>query len=230
MRLYLQTARDEFRSFALFKEINPFELLFVPSGLTGAPTMTVRYPDRVIGDSELGRLEWNYSDGQPTNMPVDHFTCHRDGAIHLKKRGGDGPRYVETLKCDEPVTATSSRFLDVFVLADRAVEYGVISERPKSPRIIIVTHACEVVFIRARFAGLDYDLEAEVDTEAKDLHDTPNVVPRHTIAWSTIKGILTIQKSTFPPEVFRNRPKGTLVTTQFNVAADRHLIRAFGFA
>ena len=53
MRIYLQTAPNEFRSFVLLKEINPFELLFMPYGLSQqAPTLTVRCPERIVHDMD----------------------------------------------------------------------------------------------------------------------------------------------------------------------------------
>jgi len=128
------------------KEFKPFELLLMPYGLEqSAPTMTVRYPDRLVDDGGLRELTWDYSEARPMAMPIDHFTCHRDGTIHLKKRRNAGPLYAETVKCDEPITANSSRFFDAFILSDRAAAYGRVSPKAKHPRIALVANPDEVV-------------------------------------------------------------------------------------
>jgi hypothetical protein len=163
MRLYLNTAPDEFRNFVLMNEISPYTLLFMPCGLDrGQPTMTIRYPDRVVEGSKA-ELSWLSSEAQATTVAVDHFTCHRDGRIHLKKRPGDGTLYSDIVRCDQPITTRTPRFFDVTIMGDRAGAYGSVSTKPKHPRIAIVAAPHEVVFIRARFSGVEYDLEREAE-------------------------------------------------------------------
>ncbi len=231
MRFYLNTAPDEFRSFVLMKEISPYNLLFMPCGLDrGQPTMTIRYPDRVV-DTPNAELSWMYSEAQPTNVQVDHFTCHRDGRIHLKRRPGDGETlYSDIVRCDQPITAQTPRFFDAYVLGDRAAAYGSMSAQPKRPRIAFGVRLDEVVFIRARFSGVEYDLEREAEEETEYLRDVPDVRRVHTVAWKTIKAVMTFQKVAPPSAVFENRPKGTVVSAIFNIEDSRSVIRTMVFA
>jgi hypothetical protein len=198
----------------------------------GDPDLAFEYDDRLITHDEMSTLRIEYAAAHPVQQQVDHFTVHcergnfANGEFHL--RASYGSRPIHNVSIPPPLNSASGVFLDFIVFTDDLSNYDAYTEPLTDLDVVIPVENRQVLLLRGRFSGVDFDLESIVADEERRLgrYNFPAIV----LTGKTLKGAFTWTNIDVPSNGLENRPGGTYALVRFLNDSANYLVKTFVFA
>ena len=137
----------------------PNEMLLGFYGVDGGPARVVaEFPEWRADTADRGPFKVMWADAAPTNIALDHFTCHADGSFHLKRRDGE-LLYSHKERHREPVGPDAGVFLDVSINTASLTAYMPSTDKPRPPHVWFASPATDSIGVKCLFAGANYPVE-----------------------------------------------------------------------
>ena len=118
--------------------------------------------------------------------------------------------------------------MDFLILTDVASKYATTTDKPESTDVVFSIRPDDMLILRVRFSGADFDLERVI--VSAELLLGKQIVPAVMLPGKTLKGGITMYRKTLPPHVLVNRPTGTFVIMRFPNNDDTFLLKTFVFS
>lgn len=229
--IYIKTLNGHLAKVAWIHEFKDFELMI---GFYGTkeeePSLAYEYRDRIVTTKEMMNLKIPHKEAIPkSNIPTDHFTLHKDqnnrpGRFHL--RYGTTPKHV--IKFKGQINRNSPVILDFFIVTDIPSHYKNATTTPDSTDITFGIEQDNMLAIRGRYSGIDFDMESVLRQDAKVL----GLEHMDTIAYadSMLKGYFTYETTPLSQEAIKNKNIGTYFAISFLTEKDKFLLKTFIFS
>ncbi len=231
--LFIDRGNGDLAKIASFREYREYEMVLRFSGMSSDnASLAYQYEDRVITQEGMNQFRTSYAEAKATNLSVDHFTVHcergkfKTGEFHLRVDYGSKP--VHKVPIPPPLNELSPKFLDFVILTDVISKYATSNDKPDSADIIFDAGPKDIVTLRVRFSGVDFDLEGIIAAEEFLLGK--QIVGAVMLPGKTLKGGITVEIKTLSAEVLAKRPTGTFVVMRFPSDDNSFLVKTFVFS
>lgn len=225
-RLYLRTNRTVYRRLAWLQNNRTHELILGLYGLTGDQAI-LRYmwPEREVTAAEFDSVAYDLDQAKKVDALVDHITCRADGTFQIQTKDYD-KTIVHDVKRTEPLGPDTKVFLELMIKTDLVSAYALIDGPPKHPSVRMDVVAEQCVSFHAMFAGVNYDMDLELDEAMPKISKHHERIRFHS---KTLKGTLMGQQEKLPEQTRDTSLRGTFLSIKFPVDEKRWHMKSFLF-